>query len=476
MRWRTEDPIGAIALRIEKSSRRCAVAAIAASLTLLATASGAAAATGITIAEPIPGQLEVSPDGVLQERFIVPITVLDRLATIPQGTPVTIEGWPVAPGERRSITVERHQVVDRAAPRLLVSPSGTVPLPASSRVHLWGHVAGDDGRILLSLDPTARSLRGFVVAGGTVHDLAPSGGDHLVVPAAERLAAKGWTIQPWACSAEDEALEAPAELPVRGEPAPPDAPELAALSASIAFDTDTEFMQLKFGNDQAAALDYIADLVAAMNVMYERDLDVTLLQGETILRVGSDPYNQNSGGAASSAELSEFSSYWAAHYSGIDRALAAMLSGKSPSPYSASGIAWLGGLCSHSYGYSFTKVFQIDYLAGDAFVVGHELGHNFGSRHTHCYVPPIDECYAGESGCYQGPTSCPGGPGTVMSYCHLNGCGNNLMEFHSRVIANILTNYLPPAVGVCIFPAGGEELFSDGFESGTTGAWSATNP
>jgi hypothetical protein len=76
-------------------------------------------------------------------------------------------------------------------------------------------------------------------------------------------------------------------------------------------------------------------------------------------------------------------------------------------------------------------VFRIDYLAGDAFVVGHELGHNFGSRHTHCYVPPIDECYAGESGCYQGPTSCPGGPGTVMSYCHVAGCGNN-HGFHDR--------------------------------------------
>jgi len=395
---------------------------------------------------------------------------------VPPGTPLTIEGWPVAPGQRRSITVERHEVVDRSAPRRLVSPSGIVPLPASSRVHLWGHLGEGDGRLLLSLDPAAHSLRGFVVADGTVHELVPSGRGLLVVPAAERHAAKGWPVQPWTCSAEDAILEAPVELPAHGPPLPPGAPESAGLTAAIAFDTDTEFMQLKFGNDQAAALDYIADLVAAMNVMYERDLDVTLLQGETILRVGSDPYSQNSGGAASSAELNEFSSYWAAHYNGIDRALAAMLSGKSPSPYSASGIAWLGGLCSHSYGYSFTKVFLIDYLAGDAFVVGHELGHNFGSRHTHCYVPPIDECYSGESGCYQGPTSCPGGPGTVMSYCHLNGCGNNLMVFGSRVIANIVTNYLPPAIGVCIFPVGGEELFADGFESGTTGAWSATNP
>ena len=471
-----EDPICTYLPSVERPSRRVAAVAVGVALTLLAAAGVGAAATGIVIADPIPGQLEVSPDGVLQERVVIPATVIDQLATTPPGTPLTIEKWPVAPGQRRAITVERHEVVDRSAPRLMVGPNGTVLLPASSRVHLWGHLAGGDGRLLLSIDPTARSLRGFVVADGAVHDLVPSLGGHVVVPAAERLAAQGWVVQPWTCSAEDETLEAPAGFPAHGTPLPPDAPGSAGLTAAIAFDTDTEFMQLKFGNDQSAALDYIADLVAAMNVMYERDLDVTLLQGETILRVGSDPYNQNSGGAASSAELSEFSSYWAAHYGSVDRALAAMLSGKSPSPYSASGIAWLGGLCSHSYGYSFTKVFLIDYLAGDAFVVGHELGHNFGSRHTHCYVPPIDECYANEGGCYQGPTSCPGGPGTVMSYCHLAGCGNNLMEFGSRVIANITTNYLPAAIGVCIFPSGGEELFSDGFESGTTGAWSATSP
>ena len=446
----------------------------AVSLAVLAAVAGAAAADGVTISGEIAGRLEVSDAGGLQERVAIPDEVVGRLAAAPPGAPVIIEAWPVAPGQRRRVTVTRHDVVDRAALRLLVSPTGSAPLPASSRIHLWGELDGG-GRILLSLDPGTRRLRGFTIADGTVHELVSSGEDHLVLAAAERLAAEGWAVQPWTCSVAAEALESPAELPARSEP-PPVAPKLAGLSAAIAFDTDTELMQLKFGNNQSAALDYIADLVAAMNVMYERDLDVTLLQGETILRVGSDPYTQNSGGAASSAELNEFSSYWAAHYNGIDRALTAMLSGKSTSPYSASGIAWLGGLCSHSYGYSFTKVFRIDYLAGDAFVVGHELGHNFGSRHTHCYVPPIDECYAGESGCYQGPTSCPGGPGTVMSYCHINGCGNNLMQFHSRVISNIVTNYLPPAVGVCIFPAGGDPLFSDGFESGTTSAWSAANP
>jgi hypothetical protein len=51
------------------------------------------------------------------------------------------------------------------------------------------------------------------------------------------------------------------------------------------------------------------------------------------------------------------------------------------------------------------------------------------------------------------------------------------MEFHSRVITNILTNHVTPAIGVCIFASGGgEPLFDDGFESGGTDAWSATAP
>ena len=458
-------------------SRKLAVVSLVLSLTILGAAADArAAAGGITISESITGTMEPSPAGGLQERVAIPDRILSELIAAPEGVPIRIADWPVAPGRRLPVTLSRHTVVDASSRRVLVTSSDQVALPPSSRVHLWGEIGDNEGRVMLSLDATGARLRGLVIAPGAVYEIIPDGPDYLVLGAEDRAEAAGIAPQPWTCALDDSpGLLLPPASPVgSGE----DLPELASgHTATIAFDTDTELMQLKFNNNEAAALDYIADLVAAMNVMYERDLDVTLMQGHTILRVGSDPYNQNSGGAASSAELNEFSSYWSSHYNTVDRALAAMLSGKSPSANSASGIAWVGGLCSHSYGYSFTKVFRVDYLAGDAFVVGHEMGHNFGSVHTHCYNPPIDECYAGESGCYSGSTSCPGGPGTVMSYCHIAGCGSNLMQFHSRVITNIRSNYIAPAVGVCIFASGGgEPLFDDGFESGDTGGWSATGP
>jgi hypothetical protein len=111
--------------------------------------------------------------------------------------------------------------------------------------------------------------------------------------------------------------------------------------------------------------------------------------------------------------------------------------------------------------------------------VGHELGHNFGSRHTHCtdtnpatsgVTEPIDFCYSGES-CTSGPwpagssVSCPapftidpvnGAPiasvrGTLMSYCHLlGGCGVTNV-FHPQSV-DVIAPIVESRVNSCIFP------------------------
>jgi hypothetical protein len=140
------------------------------------------------------------------------------------------------------------------------------------------------------------------------------------------------------------------------------------------------------------------------------------------------------------------------------------------------------------------------------------VGHNFGSKHSHCYnnvggnPEPIDKCFSGESGCYAGSTSLPGpagqGSGTIMSYCHqLSGNFANIsMTFGTNfgygtqpgreaAQMNSYIGAVAAANASCLAPVAGGGgggggsnppppppppsalPFGDGFESGTMGSW-----
>jgi hypothetical protein len=100
----------------------------------------------------------------------------------------------------------------------------------------------------------------------------------------------------------------------------------------------------------------------------------------------------------------------------------------------AGGIAWVGTLCTSfnandsSGRFSFCDI-DLTYNVYPSYswtvmVSTHELGHNFGSMHTHaCWWPvssnqrvAIDSCYYAEGGCFSGTQAAIG---TIMSYCHL---------------------------------------------------------
>lgn len=426
----------------------------------------------------VSAAIAVSREGWLEERFRIPLTLRTVLKNLEPGASVRVTSFPVAPGEHRTIRIERRSIYSEDARVFEIGDLGLRVLPRSPHLHFLGEIEDEDGSgVVLILDPRTDRLSGTVISRGFSFDLVAAdptdAASVKVVRTSERVAPQGPT---WDCGGEtlelpdtnwNSQFESKASAGVKSQ---------TGRQVVIAVDTDSELLSQKFSNNTSEAADYIADLFAAINVMYERDLDMTLLLGTTFLRTGSDPYSQNSGGPASSTELSEFRNYWKANYQSENRALAMMLSGKSPSSNSASGIAWVGSLCSPTYGYSFSKVFKIDYMSGDAKVVGHELGHNFGSPHTHCYNPPIDHCWSIEGGCYTGSTSCPRGPGTVMSYCHLVGCGSTL-NFHPTVINRILENYVAPATGVCIFAENDtpHDIFIDDFENGSLGRWSETS-
>jgi len=240
--------------------------------------------------------------------------------------------------------------------------------------------------------------------------------------------------------------------------------------ATVAVETDYEFYQL-FGNTTTAQ-QYIADLFAYVSSLYQSEIDTRLQLGDIHLRTtASDPWTQDT----TTCGLLEFGGYWHNNYSTVSRSTAHFLSGK----LLGGGIAWVGVLCegdfqydagcsglSRSTSYGGGYGFSADISGGfdvnnpgvvwDAFVVAHEIGHNFDSPHSHCYngigsnSNPIDGCYNAEQGCYSGTAMLPGvgslsggsagqGDGTIMSYCHTldGGMSNISMTFGDSHIYGI---------------------------------------
>lgn len=245
--------------------------------------------------------------------------------------------------------------------------------------------------------------------------------------------------------------------------------------AVVAVDTDNEWMAGK-SNNTSTALTYISSLFTNMNVFYERDTSMRLLVGNVFLRISPDPFPTQSDAFDS---LNDFGEYWRLNNDAINREFALLLSGQNISANSFSGIAWIDQYCQNGFtqnggtqtvgSYSINRIGTNIPTSFSAQFVAHELGHNLGSPHTHCYVPAVDNCYNAEPDCFSGTPQCPaGGKGTIMSYCHFgapNGadCGLNNNEFHPTVISlldsKILSNF--PS---CIAPIGSEIIFENGFE------------
>jgi hypothetical protein len=300
--------------------------------------------------------------------------------------------------------------------------------PAPTDRWFTGHVAGDPSSVVVLA--RGRALRGFILTQGGVSIIGAERhpyGDGTPGRTMVR------TLDP-----EKEAPDAMRHFVCDADTllAPPDAaPSRAgrrALSnvmyyAGIAVETDYE-LYAKF-NSTDNLTKYVGDLFSFVSAVYQRDVLVTLqVNYLSIWTTSADPWNATS---STSAALSEFLNYWNTNRTAVPRSTAHMLSGKGL----GGGIAYLSALCG-SYGYGVSASLSgvaptsISYTYWDFMVVAHELGHNFGSPHTHCYSPPVDQCYAGESGCYSGSTSVPPEKGTIMSYCHLlSGGYSNIKMF-----------------------------------------------
>lgn len=461
-----------------------------ASLFLVFLASTAAAIPNAELSVPAGAVLADFAGNPIAESFDVPAGLVAALSALPLGERLELAGFPVAPGERRALVVERITTYAPEA-RIFVVDGSSDPreIPRSTRLQFLGRSPADPNlRVGFTLAPESGTLRGLVLAGSTAFELLPSDAaepQHRLVDAAHAAGAEPLSIE---CGSDQlpfslEVMERAAAPEALFPPSPTGTP---LFTATIAVDTDNEWNHKKFANNTTNANNWIADLFTQMNVMYERDVALQLLQGNTFLRRDLDvppTYNDDpwtvTGSPAQQSHLNEFGSWWSSNQGAISRVFAMLLSGKSPNPNSSSGIAWPDGYCenqSSGGGYSVTQTFTANIsVLNDVRVIAHELGHNFGSPHTHCYTPPIDNCFASEGGCYSGPVSCPGGPGTMMSYCHFPmplgpNCGANQIAFHARTIT-LIDGFIAAHTPACIQTIL-TLIFSDGFELGNAGAWS----
>lgn len=212
-------------------------------------------------------------------------------------------------------------------------------------------------------------------------------------------------------------------------------PVYNTLVCKIGVDGDHDYV--KMFPSEVDAVNYAYQLYGAVSDIYLRDLNVKL-QIEFIRMWPDDtePFDAN--------DLYSFATYWDYNEDPFAYDMVQLLSGRRNLDYG--GIAYVGGTCSG--GYTSATYSIIGYLNGsfpsslelpdignwDVIVCAHEMGHNFGTRHTHDlsgYDPLIDSCAQGY------PTV-----GTIMSYCHAHPgyTSNTELRFHGRVIEFLKAN------------------------------------
>jgi hypothetical protein len=399
------------------------------------------------------------------ERFLdLDSRALTALRETPLKAAVRLERFPFAPGVTGDLILERFEIVAPDAKLLVTGPAGEVSVPFPRVAHFQGRLDGEpDSRVYVGVPG------GFLVAvlqtsAGLVY-VGPTGPGEGPVQHVQRRADSPRNLdlvpREWTCGTDDlptvpgesphadahSDVDSPAVVATRSgisvlsSAAPLSADAATALkSATISIETDQELLA-KFGGNASQMTSYISVLLAQISTIYERDVSVRLTVNLVQAWTTTDPY----GATDTMGQLNEVGNWWHANRpkSSYPRSIVHFLSGK---PITG-GIAWLDVLCENDFSQAgnWGGAYGVTQISGfypsnlwDLIASAHEMGHNFGSPHTHCFVPAIDMCYAGENGCYSGSVVNPGVlGGTLMSYCHLLGGGfaNIDLRFHARCIS-----------------------------------------
>lgn len=223
----------------------------------------------------------------------------------------------------------------------------------------------------------------------------------------------------------------------------------ALKELSIIIETDRYVWNAFKSQDKIIA--YVFSVMGMVNTVYEKEINCIINISDFNIHDNDnpDPYTALSSGGTLRELLPEFAKFWSNNFSSLNRSFAFLMSGPvNGSGLLVVGIAYRNTLCDKTDkgGYGITglrmnaKLPTINYH-NDYVTTAHEMGHIFGSLHTHdCFwSPPLDTCVSkvGASAIGDACTSLSPrkNPGSIMSYCDLVGVSPRY-------------TFLPPVAGV----------------------------
>jgi len=355
-----------------------------------------------------------------------------------------------AAGRSRELELElvRVEITSPAFSSLLASTGK--PAAAQEGLHYRGVIKGAAGSVAaLSLfEGQVMGLFSSEIHGNLVLGALEQGRQYIIYEDRELL-----KQQAFDCATPDggpaytrEQLEMPA-----GQRSPDDC-------VDIYLEVDHDVYQSKGGTP--STINYITGLFNQVAALYANE-GISIRLSELFIWDTPSPY----AGANSYNMLTQFVNYRQNFNGDLGQLLSYQASG---------GIAYLAGLCNpYSPRHSFSSI-NATYTAVPAYsfsvmVVAHELGHLFGSQHTHACAwngngTALDGCPGFTEGNCPVPAS-PAGGGTIMSYCHLSSTGINFSRGFGLQPGNVIRNAVinaaclqacgsngsgnPPPVGGC---------------------------